>query len=122
MSASETDIDPAELADWMRRDEQLRVVDVREGYEREAGHIAGTAHIPMNELTARAGEIDREQPVVFYCRVGVRSDLAAQAFRASGYRALSMSGGLVRWAQEQRPLSPAGGHVADHRSVPHLST
>ncbi len=119
MAATESDIDPAELADWLGRDSELQLVDVREPYEREAGHIAGSAHIPMAELTARAGEIDRERPVVFYCRVGVRSDMAAQAFRASGYRALSMSGGLVRWAQEQRPIAPSGGHVADHRSVPH---
>ena len=114
MSAIETDIDPADLADWMGQDGELQVVDVREPYEREAGHIAGTAHIPMVELTARAGEIDRERPVVFYCRVGARSDMAAQAFRASGYRALSMSGGLVRWAQEDRPLSPEDGRVAEH--------
>jgi rhodanese-related sulfurtransferase len=111
---TDTDIDPADLAEWMQRDEQLQVIDVREAYEREAGRIAGTEHIPMNELTARAGEIDKQRPVVFYCRVGSRSDLAAQAFRASGYRAASMRGGLVRWTQEQRPISPADGYVADH--------
>ncbi|HEX5308361.1 MAG TPA: rhodanese-like domain-containing protein [Solirubrobacteraceae bacterium] len=114
MSATVPDLDPAELAEWMQRDSQLQVIDVREPYEREAGHIAGTAHIPINQLSARAGEIDRERPVVFYCRVGARSDMAAQAFRASGYQAASMRGGLVRWSHEQRPLSPEGGHVADH--------
>lgn len=112
--AGETDIDPQDLVEWMQRDGELQVIDVREPYEREAGHIAGTTHIPMVELTARAGEIDRERPVVFYCRVGSRSDMAAQAFRASGYRALSMAGGLVRWAHEGRPLTPDGGQVADH--------
>jgi rhodanese-related sulfurtransferase len=114
VSAAEIDIDPQDLVDWMDRDGQLQVIDVREPYERDAGHIAGTAHIPMVELTARAGEIDRERPVVFYCRVGARSDMAAQAFRASGYRALSMTGGLVRWVHEGRPLAPDGGQVADH--------
>ena len=114
MSAIATDVDPSELADWMQRDPALQVIDVREHYEREAGHIAATAHVPMNELTARAGEIDRERPVVFYCRVGSRSDMAAQAFRAAGYQAASMRGGLVRWSQEERPLSPTGGFVADH--------
>ena len=112
--ATQTDVEPGELAEWMGRDEQLQVVDVREPYEREAGHIAATSHIPLVELTARADEIDRERPVVFYCRVGSRSDMAAQAFRAAGFNALSMSGGLVRWAAEDRPLSPEGGHVADH--------
>jgi len=58
--------------------------------------------------------LERERPVVFYCRVGARSQMAAQAFRAAGFDAYSMRGGLLRWAQEQRPLSPEGGEVADH--------
>ena len=114
MESPETDIDPAELADLMERGEAVQVVDVREPYEREAGHIAGTRHIPMVELSSRAAELDRDLPVVFYCRVGARSDMAAQAFRASGFQAMSMRGGLVRWAGENRPLSPEGGVVADH--------
>jgi rhodanese-related sulfurtransferase len=114
MSSPQTDIDPAQLVDLLERGEQVQVIDVREPYEHEAGHIADTRHIPMVELTSRAAEIDRELPVVFYCRVGSRSDMAAQAFRASGFQALSMRGGLVRWADENRPLSPEGGHVADH--------
>jgi rhodanese-related sulfurtransferase len=112
--ATQADVEPGELAEWMDRDGELQVIDVREPYEREAGHIACTVHIPLVELTARAGEIDRKRPVVFYCRVGARSDMAAQAFRASGYQAVSMLGGLVRWTQEQRPLVPENGHVADH--------
>jgi rhodanese-related sulfurtransferase len=114
LDATQTDIDPGELAAAIEREEQLQVVDVRELYEHEAGHIADTTHIPLVELSARAGEIDRERTVVFYCRVGARSDMAAQAFRAAGYTAMSMSGGLVRWASESRPLSPEGGFVADH--------
>ncbi len=114
MESPETDIDPAELADLMERGEAVQVVDVREPYEREAGHIADTRHIPMVELSSRAAELDRDLPVVFYCRVGARSDMAAQAFRASGFQAKSMQGGLVRWAGENRPLSPEGGVVADH--------
>jgi rhodanese-related sulfurtransferase len=111
---TQTDIDPGQLAEWMTQDPELQVVDVREVYEREAGHIAGTRHIPLVELTARAHEIERGRPVVFYCRVGARSDMAAQAFRAAGATALSMSGGLVRWASENLPLAPDGGRVADH--------
>jgi rhodanese-related sulfurtransferase len=111
---TKTGLDPAQLVDWMAQDRDLQIVDVREAYEREAGFIAGSLHVPLVELTARAQEIDRERPVVFYCRVGTRSDMAAQAFRASGMQALSMRGGLVRWASENRPLSPEGGVVADH--------
>ncbi|MFZ2112340.1 MAG: rhodanese-like domain-containing protein [Solirubrobacteraceae bacterium] len=114
VDSKQTDIDPEQLAEWMAEDSKLQVVDVREVYEREAGFISGSRHIPLVELSSRAAEIERERPVVFYCRVGARSDMAAQAFRASGARALSMRGGLVRWANENRPLSPEGGAVADH--------
>jgi rhodanese-related sulfurtransferase len=108
------DVDPAQVADWLTEDPASQVIDVREVYEREAGHIAGTRHIELNSLTSRASTVDRERPVIFYCRVGGRSMMAAQAFRAAGYEAYSMEGGLRRWAQEDRPLAPEGGSVADH--------
>jgi rhodanese-related sulfurtransferase len=114
VDSTQTDVDPEQLADWLAEDPELQVIDVREPYEREAGHIAGSRHIPLVELSSRGEEIERERPVVFYCRVGARSEMAAQAFRAAGVQALSMRGGLVRWASENRPLSPKGGVVADH--------
>jgi hydroxyacylglutathione hydrolase/adenylyltransferase/sulfurtransferase len=107
-------IEPERLAVWLAEDPQLQVIDVREPYEREAGHIAGTRHIELNKLSAKAASLDAQRPVVFYCRVGARSTMAAQALRASGFEAYSMAGGLLRWAQEQRALAPDGGHVADH--------
>ena len=75
---------------------------------------SGTLHIELGKLSSAADTLEREHPVVFYCRVGGRSTMAAQALRAAGFRAHSMSGGLQRWAQESRPLSPEGGYVADH--------
>jgi rhodanese-related sulfurtransferase len=110
----EIDVDPAGVAEWMAAGQPPQVIDVREPHEREAGHIEGTRHIPLAELTAQADTVERERPVVFYCRVGARSTMAAQAFRASGFEAYSMTGGLLRWAAEGRALVPEGGHVADH--------
>jgi rhodanese-related sulfurtransferase len=112
--SAEIDVDPAQVAEWLAEDPALQVIDVREVYEREAGHIADTRHIELVKLTSAADTVERERPVVFYCRVGARSQMAAQAFRASGYEAYSMTGGLRRWADEGRPLSPEGGQVADH--------
>jgi hydroxyacylglutathione hydrolase/adenylyltransferase/sulfurtransferase len=107
-------IEPAQLAGWIEQDVAVQVIDVREPYEREAGHIAGTRHIELVQLSSAADTIDRERPVVFYCRVGARSEMAAQALRTAGFDAYSLSGGLVRWAQEGHPLSPDGGFVAEH--------
>ncbi len=114
VDTSQIDIDPDQVADWRAREPDLQVIDVREPYEREAGHIAGSRHIALVELTAQAATVERERPIVFYCRVGARSDMAAQAFRASGYEAYSMRGGLTRWAHEDRPLEPEDGYVAKH--------
>jgi rhodanese-related sulfurtransferase len=95
-------------------DGSATVVDVREAYEREAGYIDGTRHIELERLAAQAETIDPERPVVFYCRVGSRSLMAAQAFRRAGFDASSMAGGITRWHEEGRQLLPEGGHVADH--------
>jgi rhodanese-related sulfurtransferase len=111
---SEMAIDPERVAAWIADDPALQVIDVREPYEREAGHIAGTRHIALNDLSAQAASLQQDRPVVFYCRVGARSTMAAQALRAAGFQAYSMQGGLLRWAQEDRPLSPQDGYVADH--------
>jgi rhodanese-related sulfurtransferase len=108
------EVDPERVAQWLAEDPTLQVIDVREPYEREAGHIEGTRHIELVKLTSEASTVERDRPVVFYCRLGSRSDMAAQAFRASGFDAYSMSGGLTRWAHEGRPLSPADGYVAEH--------
>jgi hydroxyacylglutathione hydrolase/adenylyltransferase/sulfurtransferase len=90
------------------------VVDVRESYEREAGHVAGSRHVELERLAAEAQTIDRDRPVIFVCRMGSRSLLAAQAFRRAGFDAWSMAGGVTRWQEEGRPLAPHGGYVADH--------
>jgi rhodanese-related sulfurtransferase len=109
------DVDPERVAEWLGEDDPaVQVIDVREPHERAAGHIEGTRHIELVQLSSQADTLARERPVVFYCRVGARSTMAAQAFRAAGFEAYSMSGGLVRWAQEGRPLSPEGGSVAEH--------
>jgi rhodanese-related sulfurtransferase len=113
-TASDIDIDPARVAEWLAQDPSLQVVDVREPYERDAGHMQDTRHIELTALSVQAATLERERPVVLYCRLGARSEMAAQALRASGFEAYSMSGGLARWAREGRALFPEGGYVAEH--------
>lgn len=107
------EVTPADVAAALGAD-SATVVDVREPHEYEAGRIAGTRHIELERLPSQAGTIDRDRPVIFHCRLGVRSIMAAQAFRAAGYDARSMAGGIQAWADEGRPLEPEDGRVADH--------
>jgi rhodanese-related sulfurtransferase len=108
------EVDPERVEAWLREQPDLQLVDVREPYERDAGHIAGSRHIELVKLSSQAATLERERPVVFYCRVGSRSEMAAQALRTAGFEAYSMRGGLLRWSREQRALTPDGGYVAEH--------
>jgi rhodanese-related sulfurtransferase len=94
---------------------EVQVIDVREPYEWDAGRIPGDVrHITLGDLTAQAASIDKDKPVVFSCRAGSRSFMAAQAFRASGYEAYSLAGGLLAWQDAGLPLDPPDGTVAEH--------
>jgi rhodanese-related sulfurtransferase len=110
MTAAPEDLSPSRAAELLR--DGAQGVDVREQYERDAGHIADTLHIELDELAARADALDRERPVIFYCRTGSRSALAAQAFAAAGFEAHNLDGGLKAWVKDGLPIEPADGHVA----------
>jgi rhodanese-related sulfurtransferase len=105
------DLAPQQVAQLVR-DGEAQLVDVREPYEHEAGRIAGAAHIELDRLPAEAESLEPERPLVFYCRSGSRSALAAQAFRGSGYDAYNLEGGLEAWVADGLPIEPADGRVA----------
>jgi rhodanese-related sulfurtransferase len=95
-----------------------QLIDVREGYEHEAGHIPGSRNVEVTDLTAAAAELDQSKPVVFYCRSGDRSTMPAEAFRASGWEAYTLDGGLAAWVEAGQPLEPEDGEVAHRRPGP----
>jgi rhodanese-related sulfurtransferase len=98
--------------------EDAQLIDVREAYEHEAGHIPGSQNIEVTELTAAAEKLDRDKPVVFYCRSGDRSSMPAEAYRASGWDAYSIEGGLAAWVEQGQPIEPEDGEVSQRRPGP----
>jgi rhodanese-related sulfurtransferase len=104
------DIAPEQVAE-LQREGTVQLVDVREPYEWDAGRIPGARHLALASVAGAAAEIERETPVVFICRVGGRSTMAANAFRRAGYEAYSLAGGVLAW--EARGL-PFDGIVAEH--------
>ncbi len=72
-------------------------VDVREPYEWEAGHIDGSLHIPIGQVTARWEEIPRDREVVVVCHLGQRSALVAEFLAQRGVSAQNLEGGLEAW-------------------------
>jgi rhodanese-related sulfurtransferase len=112
-SDTEFDLPPQRVKEILDAGD-AELVDVREPYEWDAGRISGAKHIELERLAGRADELPKDRPVIFQCRVGRRSALATDAFRAVGYDAYNMRGGILAWAEEGLPLEPEDGTVADH--------
>ena len=94
-------------------DDGAQLIDVRVDHEWEVGHIAGASHLPLEQLPERIGELDRERPVVLYCRGGTRSSMAAEALTEAGFDATKLSEGIVGWEEEGLALEPEHGYVAE---------
>jgi rhodanese-related sulfurtransferase len=94
-------------------EEGAQLIDVRADHEWEAGRIAGAVHVPLPELPQRTGEIEKDRPVVVYCRGGNRSSMAAGALNEAGYEAVKLTEGIVGWDKDDLPLEPEDGYVAE---------
>jgi len=106
---------PAEAQERIAADSNIVLLDVRtlSEWESTTGHLRGAILIPVQELAARAGELDtyRGRPMIVYCRTQNRSAHAASFLKERGFDATVMAGGITRWNSEKRPVvhaSPKG--------------
>jgi phage shock protein E len=91
------DVDVATVAQIKERDDVV-VIDVREPFEYEAGHIPGVTLIPMGEVPQRLSEIPTDKTVIVTCRTGNRSAEVTDYLRQQGFDNVhNMSGGIVDW-------------------------
>ncbi len=74
-----------------------QLVDVRTPAEFAEGHVPGAVNIPVDEIERRAGEIEKDEPVVLYCRSGARSSRAAGILEAAGYEHVHDLGPMSNW-------------------------
>jgi rhodanese-related sulfurtransferase len=110
-ASMDSDYTPRQVADLLHSTE-IQLIDVRQPDEHEAGRIPGDRLIELARLTAEVDTIDRDKPIVFYCRSGSRSAMATEAFRGAGFEAHNMAGGIIDWQGAGLPLEPDGGYVA----------
>ncbi|MCL4265195.1 MAG: rhodanese-like domain-containing protein [Anaerolineae bacterium] len=97
-------IDVQTVAAVKERDDVL-LLDVREQWEYDEGHIPGVTLIPMNEVASRLSEIPTDKEVIVTCRTGNRSGQVADFLRAQGYTNIhNMEGGIVAWEAAGLPV------------------
>ena len=79
------------------------ILDVREQYEYDAGHITGAVLLPVGGITEDAAAAvidDLETVILVYCRSGNRSKTASQALVDIGYTNVYEFGGINTWPYE----------------------
>ncbi len=94
-----------QLSERLSRSEDVLLLDVREPYEFDAGHLENARHIPLAQLPHSLDSLPRDQEIVVYCRSGSRSARAQQFLMANGFkRVKNLAGGMVAW---KRQIDPA---------------
>jgi rhodanese-related sulfurtransferase len=83
------------------------LLDVREGYEWDAGHAPDAAHLPMGELSIEA--LPAGRPLLVVCHVGGRSAVATDALVRAGIEAANVAGGMDAWRRAGLPVVTDSG-------------
>jgi molybdopterin/thiamine biosynthesis adenylyltransferase/rhodanese-related sulfurtransferase len=98
------EIQPSRLAERLAGGEQLEIIDVREPYEWQIGHIPGARLVPLDRLAAEIPRLDKSRETILYCKVGARSMYAAQQLADAGVAEVrNLAGGILRWIDEVDP-------------------
>ena len=100
------EITPSELARRLAAHDDFTLVDVREPYEWQIGHIEGARLVPLGTLQDAMPTLDSAKEIVVYCRSGKRSADAVRKLDAAGFRATNVAGGILRWSDEVDPSVP----------------
>ena len=101
-SVSYDQISGAEAKALMDSESEYIILDVREQYEYNEGHIPRAILIPYGEIADRAKKelLDKNQLIFVYCRSGRRSKIAAEELVKLGYTNVKEFGGIIDWEYE----------------------
>jgi len=98
------EIQPSQLAQRLDGGEELEIIDVREPYEWQLGHIPGARLVPLDRIEEEIPRLDKRRETILYCKVGVRSMYAAQQLADAGVSDVrNLAGGILRWIDEVDP-------------------
>ncbi len=80
------------------------LLDVREEWEYEYCHIAGSVLIPMGQVPAHLEELDKAREIVVICHHGIRSRHIGMYLEHTGFNnVINLEGGVEQWAADVDP-------------------
>lgn len=100
-------ISPLEATLLMNREDAI-IVDVREGSEWAAGHIANARHIPLGQLDKRMSELERfkGRTLILLCQSGNRSATVCRRLGKIGFEKVhNLAGGIAAWTDAGLPVT-----------------
>ncbi len=86
----------------------VKLIDVREDNEWQAGHAAGAKHLGKGIIERDVEEQvpDKATELILYCGGGFRSALVADVLQSMGYsNVYSMAGGWKAWKESGAPTT-----------------
>jgi rhodanese-related sulfurtransferase len=103
--ASVPGIDVSQLRQRLAAEPAPFLLDVREPWEYQDGHVPGAQLIPLGELEQRLNEVPRDRPILAICHSGQRSLAAAGYLLDLGYASVSnVDGGTAAWIERGYPV------------------
>jgi rhodanese-related sulfurtransferase len=103
-----TTIDVAALHEAMNdadAPDGVTLVDVREPYEYDGGHVPGALSMPLGQVVSLAADLPKDQPLYVICRSGNRSLQAAEALVEAGFQDVrNVDGGMISWQAAGYPV------------------
>lgn len=83
----------------------VQVVDSREPHEHAEGHVPGSIQIQHMATLAQADKLARDRPILFICKSGQRSAVAAEFAASLGLTDLyNVEGGHDAWREAGYPM------------------
>jgi len=80
--------------------DDIYLLDVRTPEEYQEAHLPGATLIPLDQLSARYGELPQNEPILVYCRSGNRSKQAQTFLLGAGFSDVyNMESGINSWIQ-----------------------
>ena len=91
-----------ELIDFIELNDAI-LVDVRTEDEYNSGYIENSLNIDYfsNEFSVNADKLDKNTPIILYCRSGNRSSMSANKISKLGFKEIyNLEGGILEWIEE----------------------
>lgn len=112
------EIYPGDVADKIKNNENIILLDVRTPEEYEESHLQNTLLLPVQQLSSQSlmdiglGESAKDKEIIIYCRSGARSKTAYDIMKSLGYTNIkSVAGGMIHWEEDNYPFIETGAYA-----------